>query len=79
VPIERISEWAGHSSVQVTMDHYLHLMPEDKLGTLDVIESMALDKTRSTLNGHGTINMEGSRTNVRPVPPIYQQPSIPLP
>lgn len=43
VSIYRISEWAGHSSIQVTMDHYLHLMPEDKLDTLDVIEGMALE------------------------------------
>lgn len=43
VSIHRISEWAGHSSIQVTMDHYLHLMPEDKLDTLDVIEGMALE------------------------------------
>lgn len=41
VRIERISEWAGHSSLQVTIDHYLHLMPEDKLATLDVVEALA--------------------------------------
>lgn len=40
VELSRISDWAGHSSMQVTKDHYLHLMPEDKLSTLSVIEGM---------------------------------------
>jgi hypothetical protein len=34
---------AGRSSIRVTTDHYLHLLPEDKLDTLDVIEGMALE------------------------------------
>ena len=41
VPLERISDWAGHSTLQVTMDHYRHMMPEDKLSTLDVIEEIS--------------------------------------
>ena len=48
VPLERISEWAGHSSLQVTMDHYLHLMPVDKLSTLDVVEAIALQNAIQT-------------------------------
>ena len=40
VPLERISDWAGHSTLQVTMDHYRHMMPEDKLSTLAVMEDI---------------------------------------
>jgi integrase len=39
VELSRISDWAGHSSIQVTRDHYMHLMPEDKLSTLSAIEA----------------------------------------
>ena len=41
VPLERISDWAGHSTIQVTMDHYRHMLPADKLSTLAVIEDIA--------------------------------------
>ena len=40
VRIEHISEWAGHSSLQVTSDHYLHMLPEDRLPTLDVLNAI---------------------------------------
>lgn len=40
VRIEHISEWAGHSSLQVTSDHYLHMVPEDRLSTLDVLNAI---------------------------------------
>lgn len=45
VPLERISDWAGHSTLQVTMDHYRHMMPEDKLSTLDVLEHISASNT----------------------------------
>ena len=34
VRIENIADWAGHSNVQVTIDRYRHMLPEDKLETL---------------------------------------------
>lgn len=34
VRIERIADWAGHSTLQVTMDRYRHMLVEDKLDTL---------------------------------------------
>ncbi|MGZ9157618.1 MAG: tyrosine-type recombinase/integrase [Nitrospira sp.] len=40
VRLDRISDWAGHSSLQVTMDHYLHLIPEDKLDTMAVLNAI---------------------------------------
>lgn len=40
VRIERLSDWAGHSNINVTLSKYVHLMPEDKLDTLAVIESI---------------------------------------
>lgn len=37
VRIEEISDWAGHSNIQITIDRYRHMLPEDKLTILDVI------------------------------------------
>lgn len=39
VRIEQISDWAGHSSLQVTMDRYRHMLPEDKLSVLDALNA----------------------------------------
>lgn len=41
VRLEHISDWAGHASMDVTRNHYVHLMPEDKLNVLAALESMA--------------------------------------
>ena len=41
VRIERISEWAGHSNIQITITRYAHLLPEDQVATLDVLNAMA--------------------------------------
>ena len=38
--IEDIADWAGHSSIQITITRYRHLMKEDKLPTLDVINGL---------------------------------------
>jgi integrase len=46
VNIKRISEWAGHSSIQVTLDVYGHLLPgnrETVLEQLDAYHAAALD------------------------------------
>lgn len=40
VRIENISDWAGHSSLQITADHYLHMVPEDRLPTLAVLNAI---------------------------------------
>ena len=39
--LEQISDWAGHSSVQITRDRYLHYLPEDQIPVLDVLNAMA--------------------------------------
>lgn len=36
-----LSEWAGHSSVQITKERYIHLMREDKLPTLAVLNAIS--------------------------------------
>jgi integrase len=35
-----VSEQAGHSSVQFTLDHYAHVMPEEREGASDRLETM---------------------------------------
>lgn len=37
VRIEDIADWAGHASIQITMDRYRHMLPQDKLTILDVL------------------------------------------
>lgn len=37
VRIERIADWAGHSTLQITMDRYRHMLVEDKLETLETL------------------------------------------
>lgn len=36
VDILKISKWAGHSDIKVTVDHYAHLAPDDLVSVLDV-------------------------------------------
>jgi integrase len=35
-----VSEQAGHSSVEFTLDHYAHVMPEEREGASDRLENM---------------------------------------
>jgi len=39
--IEQIADWAGHSSVEITRQRYLHLLPRDQLPVLDVLNDFA--------------------------------------
>lgn len=50
VRLEQISDWAGHSSLQITRDRYLHLMPEDQLPVLDVLNAMAATSSTAGSN-----------------------------
>ena len=40
IPIEVISELVGHSSVNVTRDVYLHIMPEQKRSAIELLEAI---------------------------------------
>jgi len=42
LPIHKVSLWLGHSSVQVTMDHYMHLQSTDFLDAKGVLEAHPL-------------------------------------
>jgi integrase len=39
--IEQISDWAGHSSIQITMDRYRHMLPSDSAHLVDHLDAMA--------------------------------------
>jgi integrase len=39
--IENISDWAGHSSIQITIDRYRHLLPSDSAHLVDHLDAMA--------------------------------------
>jgi integrase len=35
-----VSEQAGHSSVEFTLDHYAHVLPEEREGASDLLETL---------------------------------------
>ncbi|MBA3768855.1 MAG: hypothetical protein H0W99_18120 [Acidobacteria bacterium] len=35
-----VSEQAGHASVEFTLDHYAHVLPEEREGASDQLENM---------------------------------------
>lgn len=41
VPLHNVSLWAGHSSIQITMQRYAHLRPQDLLGALAALNTAA--------------------------------------
>lgn len=39
LPIHKVSQWAGHASIQITVKHYAHLQADDLMGALDVLNA----------------------------------------
>jgi integrase len=64
--IEEISDWAGHSSLQVTMDHYRHLVPEDKLNTLSILNAIQPSLPEVHANGNSNLDTANGASESTP-------------
>lgn len=40
LPIQKVSWWAGHSNIQITMMRYAHLQQSDLMDCVDVLETV---------------------------------------